>query len=82
MSMHKKEIEYAKEIDDVMYFVIELVKDLKAKKAISEVAAENLANLMSALSGMDGLDEEMKSKAIALSTIGYRSGELAAALLE
>lgn len=82
MATLKREVEFAKEIDDVMFFVVELVKDLKAKKAIGEVAAENLANLMNALNGIDLVDDEMKAKSIALATIGYRSGELAAALLE
>jgi phosphoglycerate dehydrogenase-like enzyme len=78
----KKEVEYAKEIDDVMVMIIELVKDLKAKKGVAELAAENLPNLMNAMSGLDQLDEELAaSKSVAMSTIGFRVGELAGELV-
>ena len=78
----QKEVSYAKEIDDVLVLVVELVKDIKAKKGVSEIASENIANLMAALSGIDQANEEMKNKAVVLQTIGYRLGDLAAALVE
>jgi hypothetical protein len=77
----KKEVSYSKEVDDVLVLVIELVKDIKAKKGAAEIATENLANLMAALSGIDSASEELKDKVVALQTIGYRTGELSAALL-
>ena len=80
--IQKKEVEYAKEVDDVLILVIELVKDIKAKKAIAEIAAENFPNLIAALSGLDSAPEELKNKAVALETIGYRLGDLANAFLE
>ncbi len=82
MAVQKKEVEYSKEIDDVLVLVVELVKDIKAKKGAAELAAENLANLMNAVGGADQIPAEAKaSLAVALQTAGYRSGELVAALL-
>lgn len=81
MAIQKKEIEYAKELDDVMVLVVELVKDIKAKKDVAALAAENLPNLMNAIGGLDQIGDEFKNKPVLLSTIGYRTGELGGALI-
>ncbi len=82
MAVQKKEVEYSKEIDDVLVLVVELVKDIKAKKGAAELASENLVHLMDAVAGADQIPAEAKaSLPVALQTAGYRSGELAAALI-
>ena len=80
--LQKREVEYAKEVDDVLKLVVELVADLRAKKSISDVAAENLPGLMEALNGMDQVDDELKeSRKVVLETVGYRVGSLTDAVL-
>lgn len=78
MSIQKKEVEYAKEVDDVMVLVLELLKDIKEKKPVATLALENLQNLMNAMNGLDQVDEEVKAnKAVVLATVGGRMGEIA-----
>lgn len=81
MAVIKKEVEIAKELDDCLALVIELVKDLKAKKALDLVLSENLPGLMNALGGIDQIGDELKLSA-AYATIGLRVGELAGAFIE
>lgn len=77
----KKEVLYAKETGELMTLLIELVKDLKAKKDVSALAAENLPLLIAAMDGMDKIPEEAKDKHVMLSTVGMHVGELAAVFL-
>lgn len=79
--IQKREVEYTKEIDDVFVLVIELLKDIKAKKGAGELAAENLNNLINAMGGMDGISEEITHRLQAMQTIGFRSGELIDAII-
>lgn len=81
MAKEKKEIEYSKETDDVLVAIVELVKDVRAKKPISQLAGENLQNLINAVGGADQIPDEEKDRKVFLQTIGYRTGELADALL-
>lgn len=82
MAIEKKEVEYTKELDDAMVLIVELIKDIKAGKEPGMIAAENLPNLMSAIGGADQIGGEVSaSMSVALQTVGYRTGELAAALI-
>lgn len=58
----KVEIEVGKESKDVVDLVADLIEDIKAKKDVSAIAAENLPGLMKAIEGFDQLDDEAKSK--------------------
>lgn len=82
MGKEKKEIEFNKETDDVMVLVIELVKDIKAKKPLAQLGAENLANLMTAIQGVDQIPAEAKDKLVEMQTVGYRMGELISAITD
>lgn len=82
MGIQQKQIDYAKEVDDVLVLVVELVKDIKAKKDMAALAAENLPNLMNAIGGLDQVGDEFKNKQVVLSTVGYRVGELSGALID
>lgn len=60
MELVKVEIEVPKEMLDVKTFLVELVADIKAKKSVASIAAENLPNLMAAVDGFNKLGEEAK----------------------
>lgn len=81
MSTAKKEIDFSKETDDVLVLLVGLVKDIKEKKGVSELVSNNLPKLMSAIGDADQIPEEQKDRKVLLQTIGYRTGELADALL-
>jgi precorrin-3B methylase len=54
-------LEVGKESLEVFDLVAALVADIKAKKSMAEVAAENLPLLYSALEGADKIGAELKS---------------------
>lgn len=83
MAIEQKQINYAREIDDVVWLLVSLVKDIKAGKSIPEVVAGSVSSLVAALNGLDQLDDEIAAnKQVAYQTIGFRVGELTAAILE
>lgn len=55
-----EKIQLPKEMNDVRKLVVELVKDLMAKKELTAVAAENLPLLYAAFDGMNLLPAEAK----------------------
>lgn len=59
----KVEIEVGKETKELVDALADLVEDIRAKKDMSLIAAENLAGLLKAVEGVDQLDDEMKSSA-------------------
>lgn len=80
--IEKKEMEIAKEVDDVGMFLAELVRDIRAKKPIADIMAENIMNLTQAISGVDQVDDEWEAnRRVALMTIGYRTGDLTDAII-
>lgn len=82
MAIIQVQVDRAKEIDDVLVLLVGLVTDLKAKKDLATVAADNLPKLMDAVAGVNQVADELKAnKAVAFATIGSRVGELAGALL-
>ncbi|TXG77621.1 hypothetical protein E6Q11_02510 [Candidatus Dojkabacteria bacterium] len=82
MGIEKKEVEYAKELDDVLVLMIELAKDIKAGKDVALIASENLPGLMAAFSGADQIAAELKANpAVVSQTVGMRMGELAGVFL-
>lgn len=82
MALVKKEVEIAKELDDVMALVVELVKDIKAGKGAAELASENIGNLMTAVSGIDQVQDELKlNKQAAVQGVALRVAELVSVLL-
>ena len=60
MEVVKKEIEVPKELNEVCVFVVELLKDIVAKKSVTDISAENLPNLMAAVNGFEAMKEELK----------------------
>lgn len=60
MELIKKEIELPKELSEVSTLVVELLKDIVAKKDVAAISAENLPLLMTAVNGFDAMKEELK----------------------
>ncbi len=82
MSIQKREVEYAKELDDCAALLVHIVRDVKAGKTAAEIASGSLQDLMTAMSGIDQVDDELAAnRKVALQTIGYRTGELTDAFL-
>ena len=83
MGIEKREVEFAKEIDDVGVLLVQIVRDAKAGKSAMEIASGSVGNLLNALTGVDQLPAEVKAnRKVALQTIGFRTGELTDAILE
>lgn len=80
MSNVKVEIEVGKETKEVADALKALILDIKAKKDISLIAAENLSSLLKAVEGVDKLDDELKSSA-RNATIAYVGLQISEALL-
>lgn len=82
MAIQKKEVEFAKELDDAMFLIVELVKDIKAGKEMTVIAAENLPNLINAVSGAEQIGEEVStSMSVAVQTVTFRVADLVAAFV-
>lgn len=69
-----------KESLEVTESLAELVKDIKAGKDVSVIAAENLPGLVKAIEGYDKIDDEMKHKS-RNATIAYSGYAIAEALM-
>lgn len=50
-----------KEMNDIKVALVGLVEDIKAKKGVASIIAENIPALMAAIEGFDKLGEEAKS---------------------
>lgn len=82
MSVQIKQVEYAKEVDDVLVAIVHIVSEIKAGKSIVDLGASALPKLIDAVGGVDQVSEEViLHRKVALQTVGYRTGELADAIL-
>ena len=78
----QKEVKIAKEADDVMALVVELVKHFRAGKKPAEMT-ELLDEFVAAVSGADQIDDELEAnKEAVINTVLLRAGEIASVLLE
>ena len=74
-----KNVKYAKEIDDVLVLIEEAIYNRKNKGKLSEL----LPALMEAIGGIEDIDDEVaENRRAVLSTIGYRLGTIANAVLK
>lgn len=82
MGIQKKEIEYAKEVDDVALLLVHIVQEVRSGKNVADIASGSVAKLVDAISGVDQVGAELaESRKVVLQTLGYRTGELADAIL-
>lgn len=82
MAIESKSLPYAKEVGDVGVALKTLVADIKAKKSLSEIAADALPKVMAAVDGVGDIDDEVAAnRGAAIATMGYHTGEIVDALL-
>lgn len=74
-------IDVPKEMNDVRIALVELIEDIKAGKSITDIAAENLPNVMKAVEGFDQLDDEAKTEQ-AYDCYGLTASGIAKALMK
>lgn len=79
MELVKVEVEVPKEMKEVADFIVGLVQDIKEKKSVTAIAAENLPALMGAVQGFESLSAESKSEQ-AYALYGLLVGDLIKAL--
>lgn len=79
METSKVELTVGKDSKEIVDAIFELIKDIKEKKDVASIAAENLPGLMSAITGYENLDDEMKSE-YRNETLAYAGYKLAEAL--
>lgn len=75
-------VQVPKELNDVRVALVELIKDVKAKKDVGLIAAENLSLLLQAIAGADQIPDEVKSE-LQKSTVamGLMGGEIVGAIV-
>lgn len=77
----KMELDYAKEVGEVMDLVVAVVKHFKEGKEVSELA-NVMGELMAAISGMDEIDDELKESKIAvINAVYFGAADLVDALV-
>ena len=76
----KKEVEVTKEASEVFEAMAAIIKDIKAKKPVTEIAVGNFKKLSDAVEGFEQLDDEVKHKAF-YKTAGLGMGDIAESLL-
>jgi hypothetical protein len=79
LQMVKVEIEVGKETKEIIDFVSDLIKDIKAGKDMAAIAAENLPGLISAVGGFQELPAEMQGPSLA-GCVGYAGSKVVEAL--
>jgi hypothetical protein len=83
MAIQQKQIDYSKELDDVMVLLIALTKDIKAKKSLPDITTDVLPKLISAMDGVNQVGDEISSNhLVAGQTMGYRFGELVETIID
>ncbi len=82
MAIESKQVQVAKELDDVGALLVSLVAAIKAKKDLVSLLSEEIKPLMEAVNGIDQVKNEIaENKQVAAQTIGARVGELVGILL-
>lgn len=74
-------IKVGKETMEVFTLVAGLIEDIKAKKGVSEIAAENLPALYKAVEGFDQIDDELKAEFVE-ETLALGSAQVIKAILK
>lgn len=82
MGIQTRQESFAKELDDVLLLIVNIIKKVKAGTPISDIAAGELQDLVNAVAGVDQVTAEFnESPEVALRTATARIGELIAALV-
>lgn len=82
MSVIKKEVDIAKELDDVCGLIVSLLSDIKAKKPLSDILSQSVAKLIDAVSGIDQVSSELKdSREAAINAVALNLSKIASVLV-
>jgi hypothetical protein len=68
----KKEVEYLKEVDDVLDLVVKVIKVLKKKADYSEL----IGKLITAVNGAEKIPAEVKHTKALINTVFFRVGDI------
>ena len=83
MGLEQKTVLVAKECNDVMVFLVDLVQDIKAKKSAKDIAITSLPKLIGAIDGIEQIKTEASADlSVVLATVGYHSGAIAGVLVK
>jgi hypothetical protein len=78
MAIVQKQVGVAKEVDDIMVLIIEVVKNRQHKDNLADL----LPSFMNAINGADQIGSELKlDRKAVLQTVGLRVAELTEAFL-
>lgn len=82
MGIETKQVQIAKETDDILMLLIKIAGDAKAGMPALEIAAGSLQEFIKAVDGSQDIDDEIKEDVEAvLETVGRGLGKLAAIFL-
>lgn len=82
MAIEQKQIDYAKELDDVLVLLVDLLKEIKAGKSVAQIATDELQDLFTAVAGVSDIPSEFAtSREVALQTAFYRTASIVDTLL-
>lgn len=82
MAVVKKDVEIAKEVDDVLGLVVHIIQEAKAGKDVGSIMAGSVQKLIDAVSGVDQVAVELESARKAVyNTAALRLADVVDALL-
>lgn len=82
MGVVTKQVDIAKEVDDVLSLVVHLVKEIKAGKDVGAIVAGSVQPLIEAVSGVDQVAGELQAnRRAAYNSASLRLAEMVDVLL-
>lgn len=82
MGVIQKQVDIAKEVDDVLALVVHLVKEIKSGKDIGQIVGGSVQPLIDAVNGVDQVSVELAShKKEVAAAVALRLSEVVDALL-
>lgn len=76
--IEKKEIEFAKEADDVLALIVRLIETIRGGNDYALLLPE----LIAAINGADGIPEELANRRVFINTVGLRFGDIIDAFIK
>lgn len=82
MAIMQKQVNYAKEVDDVLNVLVLILKQIKAKADLKEITQDLLPVLIEAISNAQQIPEELKNVKVIQDTIALKLSEMVAIFTE
>jgi hypothetical protein len=76
-----REVKVPKNVDEVRMLIVGLVEDIKAKKELQALIAENLQPLLAAVEGIEKMGEEVSSPEF-YNSLALLGGDVARVLMQ